>query len=136
MVGGGLGFVYAPCAGPILAAVVSVSATQGASAELVAVALGYAAGSAVVLLLIAYGGRRLIERLRAAGRGPMVQRTLGAIMVATAVAVAADLDVRFQTALADELPAFATNPTRGLERSGAVEDRLAEAARALALCGG
>ena len=126
VVGGGLGFVYAPCAGPILAAVVSVSATQGASAELVAVALGYAAGSAVVLLLIAYGGRRLIERLRGAGRGPMVQRTLGAIMVATAVAVAADLDVRFQTALADELPAFATNPTRGLERSGAVEDRLAE----------
>ncbi|MET0512582.1 MAG: cytochrome c biogenesis protein DipZ [Thermoleophilaceae bacterium] len=126
VVGGGLGFVYAPCAGPILAAVVSVSATQGASAELVAVALGYAVGSAVVLLLIAYGGRRLIERLRAAGRGPMVQRTLGAIMVATAVAVAADLDVRFQTALADELPAFATNPTRGLERSGAVENRLAD----------
>src|ERR1700742_2990164 len=39
LVGGGLGFVYAPCAGPILAAVVSVSATQGASGRLVAVAL-------------------------------------------------------------------------------------------------
>jgi cytochrome c biogenesis protein CcdA len=38
LVGAGLGFVYAPCAGPILAAVVSVSATQGASGELVAVA--------------------------------------------------------------------------------------------------
>ncbi|HEV2874541.1 MAG TPA: hypothetical protein VGW14_05275, partial [Thermoleophilaceae bacterium] len=38
VVGAGLGFVYAPCAGPILAAVVSVSATQGASGELVAVA--------------------------------------------------------------------------------------------------
>jgi cytochrome c biogenesis protein CcdA/thiol-disulfide isomerase/thioredoxin len=126
VVGGGLGFVYAPCAGPILAAVVSVSATQGASEELVAVALGYAAGSALVLLAIAYGGRRLIDRLGAAGRGPAVQRTLGAVMVATAVAVATDLDVRFQTALADELPAFVTNPTRGLERSGAVEDRLTE----------
>src|SRR5918992_294513 len=56
LVGAGLGFVYAPCAGPILAAVVSVSATQGASGELVAVALGYAAGSALVLLLVAYGG--------------------------------------------------------------------------------
>jgi cytochrome c biogenesis protein CcdA/thiol-disulfide isomerase/thioredoxin len=126
VVGGGLGFVYAPCAGPILAAVVSVSATQGASGELVVVALGYAAGSAVVLLAIAYGGRKLIGRLRAAGRGPVVQRTLGAVMVATAVAVAADLDVRFQTALANEFPAFVTNPTRGLERSGSVEDRLAE----------
>ena len=126
VVGGGLGFVYAPCAGPILAAVVSVSATQGASGELVAVALGYAAGSALVLLAIAYGGRRLIDRLRAAGRGPAVQRALGVVMVATAVAVATDLDVRFQTALADELPAFVTNPTRSLERSASVEDRLAE----------
>ena len=37
-VGGALGFVYAPCAGPILAAVISVGATQGSSLELVAVA--------------------------------------------------------------------------------------------------
>ncbi|MGH2763237.1 MAG: cytochrome c biogenesis protein DipZ [Thermoleophilaceae bacterium] len=126
LVGAGLGFVYAPCAGPILAAVVSVSAIQGASGELVAVALGYAGGSALVLLLIAYGGRRLLDRLRAAGRGPGLQRALGAVMLATAVAVVADLDVRFQTALADDLPAFVTNPTRTLERSDAVEDRLAD----------
>jgi cytochrome c biogenesis protein CcdA/thiol-disulfide isomerase/thioredoxin len=126
LVGAGLGFVYAPCAGPILGAVVSVSATRGASDELVAVALGYAAGSALVLLLIAYGGRRLLDRLRAAGRGPAVQRTLGAVMVATAVAVATDLDVRFQTALANDFPAFLTNPTRALERSDAVEERLAD----------
>jgi cytochrome c biogenesis protein CcdA/thiol-disulfide isomerase/thioredoxin len=126
LVGAGLGFVYAPCAGPILAAVISVSATQGTSGELVAVALGYAAGSALVLLLIAYGGRRLLDRLRAAGRGPVVQRALGAVMVATAVAVASDLDVRFQTAIADDLPAVLTNPTRGLERTDAVEERLAE----------
>jgi cytochrome c biogenesis protein CcdA/thiol-disulfide isomerase/thioredoxin len=126
VVGGGLGFVYAPCAGPILAAVVSVSATRGASGELLGVALAYAAGSALVLFVIAYGGRRLIDRLRAAGRGPAVQRTLGVVMVATAVAVATDLDVRFQTALADELPAFVTNPTRSIERSASVEDRLAD----------
>ncbi|MGH2801948.1 MAG: cytochrome c biogenesis protein DipZ, partial [Thermoleophilaceae bacterium] len=126
LVGAGLGFVYAPCAGPILAAVVSVSAIHGASGELVAVALGYAGGSALVLLLIAYGGRRLLDRLRAAGRGPGLQRALGAVMLATAVAVVADLDVRFQTALADDLPAFVTNPTRTLERSDAVEDRLAD----------
>src|ERR687892_188232 len=126
LVGAGLGFVYAPCAGPILAAVVSVSATQGASGELVAVALGYAAGSALVLLLVAYGGRRLLDRLRAAGRGPVVQRALGVVMVATAVAVATDLDVRFQTALADDFPAVLVNPTRALERSDAVEERLAD----------
>jgi cytochrome c biogenesis protein CcdA/thiol-disulfide isomerase/thioredoxin len=126
LVGAGLGFVYAPCAGPILAAVVSVSATQGASGEVVAVALGYAAGSALVLLLLAYGGRRVLDRLRVAGRGPAVQRALGVVLVATAVAVATDLDVRFQTALANDFPSFLTNPTKALEDSGAVEDRLAD----------
>jgi cytochrome c biogenesis protein CcdA/thiol-disulfide isomerase/thioredoxin len=126
VVGGGLGFVYAPCAGPILAAVVSVSATQGASGRLVAVAIGYAAGSALVLFLLAYGGRQVVERLRRGGRGPMVQRVLGALMVVTALAVATDVDVRFQTALANDFPSFLTNPTHGLESSGAVEDRLAD----------
>ena len=70
-----------------------------------AVALGYAAGSALVLLLLAYGGRRVLDELRAAGRGPAVQRALGVVLVATAVAVATDLDVRFQTALANDFPA-------------------------------
>ena len=125
VVGGGLGFVYAPCAGPILGAVVSVSVTQGTSAELVLVALGYAAGSALVLFALAYGGRRLMERLRRAGRGPGLQRALGLVMVLTAIAVATDLDVRFQTALADDFPGFLTNPTGELERSEAVSDRLA-----------
>ncbi|MGH2914861.1 MAG: cytochrome c biogenesis CcdA family protein, partial [Solirubrobacteraceae bacterium] len=41
-VGGALGFVCAPCAGPILAAVISVSASSGTSARIVAVALAYA----------------------------------------------------------------------------------------------
>ena len=38
-VGAALGFVCAPCAGPILAAVTSVSASSGASVQVVAVAL-------------------------------------------------------------------------------------------------
>jgi thiol-disulfide isomerase/thioredoxin len=125
-VGGALGFVYAPCAGPILAAVVSVGATQGASFDLVLVALGYGLGSGAVLLALAYGGRSVVDRIRGAGRGPALQRVLGAVLVLTAVAMATELDVRFQTALADELPSFVTNPTHALERSGAVEDRLAD----------
>jgi thiol-disulfide isomerase/thioredoxin len=38
----------------------------------------------------------------------------------------ADLDVRFQTRLAEHFPAFLVNPTRALERSDAVESRLAD----------
>ena len=69
-VGGALGFLYAPCAGPILAAVVSVSATMGSSLEILAIALAYSAGSAAVLLALALGGRSTIDRIRSAGRGP------------------------------------------------------------------
>jgi cytochrome c biogenesis protein CcdA/thiol-disulfide isomerase/thioredoxin len=126
LLGGALGFVYAPCAGPILAAVISVSATAGTSAQLVAVALGYAAGSAIVLLLLALGGRRLATAIRNAGRGPALSRALGAILLLTGVAMATRLDVHLEETLARHAPAALVNPTAAFERSGAVQRRLAD----------
>jgi len=124
-VGGALGFVYAPCATPILAAVISVGATQGASPRLVAVALAFAVGSALVLFALAFGGRRVAEAIRRAGRGPALQRALGVVMVATALAMASDADLRFQSVLADHLPSWAVTPTQGLEQSDSVQSKLA-----------
>src|SRR5947209_9988095 len=92
LVGGALGFVYTPCASPILAAVISVSALSG---KTLVVAVAYALGSAVVLLALTLGGRRVFDRVRAAGRGPALQRALGAIMVLTAIAIITNLDVNF-----------------------------------------
>ena len=69
-VGGALGFVYAPCAGPILAAVVAAGATGGTTGRIVAVAVAYGIGSGVVLFALAVGGRKLFERVKAVGRGP------------------------------------------------------------------
>ena len=66
VLGASLGFVYAPCAGPILAGVITVSASQDFTAGRLAVALAYAAGSAVVLYVLMLGGRRLTRRSRAA----------------------------------------------------------------------
>src|SRR5689334_4890143 len=77
LVGGGLGLVYAPCAGPILAGVITVSASQTFTAGRLAVALAYAVGSAVVLYALMLGGRRVTRRLgRSAGR---VQVATGAV---------------------------------------------------------
>jgi cytochrome c biogenesis protein CcdA/thiol-disulfide isomerase/thioredoxin len=118
LVGAALGFVYAPCAGPILAAVVSVGAASGRT---VSVGLAYAAGSAVVLLALALAGRALIARVP---RGPSLQRVLGGVMIATAIAMAFQVDVRFQSAIADHLPAAVVNPTKSLEDSHAVASRL------------
>jgi cytochrome c biogenesis protein CcdA/thiol-disulfide isomerase/thioredoxin len=121
LVGGALGFVYTPCASPILAAVISVSAASG---KTVAIALAYAAGSAVVLLLITLGGRRLFERVRRAGRGPQLQRALGIVMILTAVAIITSADVSFDQFVAQNIPDV--NLTAGLECSGSVTGRLHE----------
>lgn len=123
-VGAALGFVYAPCAGPILAAVIAGSATTGSTAETIAVAGAYSLGSALVLLIYAFGSHKLGERLRRAGRGPTVQRVVGVVMIATALVIATESDVRFQTALASHFPDAIVNPTGALERSDAVADRL------------
>jgi cytochrome c biogenesis protein CcdA/thiol-disulfide isomerase/thioredoxin len=127
-VGAALGFVCAPCAGPILAAVTSVSASGGASARVVAVAIAYAAGLSAVLLVYALGGRALIARIKRSARGHVVERTLGVVLLATGVVMATNLDVRFEEALAKDrsLPAFLVDPTRSLENSSAVQNRLAE----------
>jgi len=118
-VGGALGFVYTPCAGPILAAVISVSAASGRT---VAVAVAYALGSAAMLLALSLGGRRLFDRVRRAGRGPTLQRALGTIMLLTAIAIAAKLDVNFDQYIAQHIPEV--NLTASLEKSHAVESRL------------
>jgi cytochrome c biogenesis protein CcdA len=94
-VGGALGFVCAPCAGPILAAVTSVSASSGASARIVAVAIAYTAGLSSVLLLYALGGRAVVARIRRSARGHIVERTLGVVLLLTGVVMAANLDVGF-----------------------------------------
>jgi cytochrome c biogenesis protein CcdA/thiol-disulfide isomerase/thioredoxin len=119
-----LGVVYAPCAGPILAGVITVSASQSLTAGRLGVALAYALGSAVVLYLLMLGGRRLGGRLnRYAGR---LQMAMGAVMVVVAVGMFADYDTRFQTAIANDLPAFLVNPSKELEESGDVREQLAE----------
>jgi cytochrome c biogenesis protein CcdA/thiol-disulfide isomerase/thioredoxin len=126
-VGGALGFVCAPCAGPILAAVTSVSASGGASASVVVVALSYAVGLSAVMLLYGLGGRAVLTRIRRSARGHVVERTLGVVLLLTAVVMATNLDVRFEDALArsTSLPGFLVDPTRSLESSHAVQSRLA-----------
>src|SRR5437588_435166 len=84
-IGAALGFVCAPCAGPILAAVTAVSASSGPSARIVAVAISYAIGLAAVMLLYGLGGRAVVTRIRRIGRGLMVERALGGVLLATGV---------------------------------------------------
>jgi cytochrome c biogenesis protein CcdA/thiol-disulfide isomerase/thioredoxin len=123
-VGASLGLVYAPCAGPILAGVVTVSASQSFAAGRLAVALSYGIGSAVVLYFLMLGGRRVVAPL--ARRGPGLQVAMGAVMVVVALAMLQNYDVRFQSSIASDLPSFLVNPTHGLEDTAAARSALSE----------
>ena len=123
-VGASLGLVYAPCAGPILAGVITVSASQPFTAGRLAVALSYGIGSAVVLYFLMLGGRRVAAPL--ARRGAALQVAMGVVMVVVAVAMFRDYDIRFQNAIASDLPSFLVNPSGSLEETAAARDALVD----------
>ncbi len=103
---------------------ITVSAAQDFTAGKLAVALAYAVGSGGVLYLLMLGGRRLVDRVKPARA--FVQTATGVVMVLVAVAMTADLDLKFQNAIADDLPSVLVNPSGELEKSGAVSDALAD----------
>src|SRR3954469_4767079 len=124
LVGFGLGAVYTPCAGPILAGVITLSASQTFTAGRLATALAYGIGSAVALYVLMLGGRRLTRRL--ARRSGRVQQGLGVVMAVVGVLMLANLDTRFQNAVAADLPSFLVNPNGGVEKSAHVSKALAD----------
>ena len=125
LVGAGLGFVYAPCAGPILAGVITATASQEFSSQRLFVALAYGLGSAITFFVLMVGGRKLIAPLMQ--RSQRIQTVMGLSMVFVAFAMFANLDTRFQTEIASALPSAIVNPTGGLEKSDAVKEDLADA---------
>jgi cytochrome c biogenesis protein CcdA/thiol-disulfide isomerase/thioredoxin len=122
LVGASLGLLYAPCAGPILAGVITVSASQPFSLGRLLVALAYGLGSAIVLYLLMLCGRRLTSPL--SRRAGAMQVGMGAVMVLVAGLMLGHYDIRFENAIARDAPAFLIDPTRGLEAQGSVADEL------------
>jgi cytochrome c biogenesis protein CcdA/thiol-disulfide isomerase/thioredoxin len=123
VLGASLGFVYAPCAGPILAGVITVSAAQSFTVGKLAVALAYSLGSSIVLYALMLGGRRLTDRLGAL-RG-RIQIAMGVVMLTVAAVMIANLDVRFENAIARHLPQALVDPTSRIESSSAVANDIA-----------
>jgi cytochrome c biogenesis protein CcdA/thiol-disulfide isomerase/thioredoxin len=123
LLGASLGLVYAPCAGPILAGVITLSASQTFTAGRLATALAYGVGSAAALYALMLGGRRVMRRL--ARRSGRLQQGLGVVMAVVGVLMLANVDTRFQNAVAADLPGFLVNPTGGIEKSASVSKALA-----------
>ncbi|MBA8810182.1 cytochrome c biogenesis protein CcdA/thiol-disulfide isomerase/thioredoxin [Promicromonospora sukumoe] len=102
VLGLGLGVLYVPCAGPVLAAITVAGATGNIGVETVALTVSFAVGAALPLLLFALAGRRIAERVQAFQRHTKAIRTGGGIVVILlAIALAFNAPAAIQRLLPD-----------------------------------
>ncbi|WP_264031318.1 cytochrome c biogenesis protein DipZ [Cellulosimicrobium sp. SH8] len=98
----GLGVLYVPCAGPVLAAITVAGATGNVGPGTVALTVSFAVGAAIPLLVFALAGRRVAERVRGFQRHTRgIRVTGGVVMIALAGALALNLPAALQRALPD-----------------------------------
>ncbi|MFJ5636928.1 cytochrome c biogenesis protein DipZ [Streptomyces goshikiensis] len=100
VLGLGLGLLYVPCAGPVLAAITVAGARGEISADIVALTLSFAVGTAVPLLVFALAGRQVSARVaafRTRARGLRI--AAGTLMIVLAFALAFDVTTALQRAL-------------------------------------
>jgi cytochrome c biogenesis protein CcdA/thiol-disulfide isomerase/thioredoxin len=82
--GGLIGFIWTPCAGPILAAVIVQTVLQQTTIGSFLIILAFAIGAGVPMLLIALFGRAIVSRLNFFKQHSMVLRKiLGVIILAS-----------------------------------------------------
>src|ERR1700749_1205804 len=94
------GFLWAPCAGPVLGLILTGAALQGASVQTTLLLLAYAAGAATSLALaLLVGGRVFAAMKKSIGAGEWIRRGLGVAVLAAVVAIALGLDTGFLTNL-------------------------------------
>jgi cytochrome c biogenesis protein CcdA/thiol-disulfide isomerase/thioredoxin len=118
LLGASLGLVFVPCAGPVLAAVTAVAASNDVGLRALALTLAYAVGAALPMLLVIVGGRSAASRLRA--HAPRVRIASGILVALAAVGIALHYDERFQTAL----PGYTDALGGRVEKSGGAEREL------------
>src|SRR5262245_4878837 len=118
LLGASLGLVFVPCAGPVLAAITVVGATQDVGFRAIVLTLAYAIGAAVPMLLVAIGGRAGANALRP--HAHRIRQALGVVVALTALAIALNVDRHFQTAL----PGYTQALQNKVEESTSAQDQL------------
>lgn len=96
LLGMAIGFLWAPCAGPILGLVLAGAALNGANLYSALLLLVFAAGAATSLSAALLAGGRFFSMMkRALGAEVWLRRGLGVTVVAGVVIIAAGWDTRF-----------------------------------------
>lgn len=102
-----LGIVWSPCAGPILATIATLAATQSVDFKVILVTIVYVLGVGIPLFIFATLGRSILTKTPILSRYTgVVQRIFGVIMILTAIAIYTNYDKVLQVKLLDFFPAY------------------------------
>ncbi len=119
-----IGVVWAPCAGPILAAITTLAATRAVNIQAVFVTLAYAAGLGIPLFFIALGGSWVFARMRRVSKYTgRVQQVFGLIMICVALLIYTNYDKTLQLKILAAFPKYG-NLVSGVENNKIVSRRL------------
>lgn len=107
-VGGTLGVLWSPCVGPIMASVITLALSNAVTLQAFFVTLAFSIGTAIPMLAIMIGGRKLLNRVPwLLGNLNRIQRGFGVVLIVFAVGIGFNLDRGFQTWVLDTFPAYA-----------------------------
>lgn len=124
LVGFSLGLLWTPCVGPILASVISLALAETLTVNAVLITLAYSLGTAIPMLLIMVGGRKLLQSVPWLVQNTQkIQKAFGILMILTAIGILTGVDRQFQTFILDRFPQYGTSLTR-LEENSSVQSEL------------
>jgi cytochrome c biogenesis protein CcdA/thiol-disulfide isomerase/thioredoxin len=119
LLGASLGLVFVPCAGILLAAVITNVGSHRVTVESVFVLLAFALGTALPMLLVAQGSRRVTASLRS--HAQTVRLAGGVLMAAAAVVIYQGWLEDLQT----KVPSWALSAEKALLRGDTAKKELA-----------
>ncbi len=104
LLGASLGLLFVPCGGPVLGFITTQTASL-AGGKRVGLAVAYALGAALPMLLLALGGQRAAGRIRTLSlQSPAARAVLGGVMALSALLIAFNVDKTLQTKIGDYTP--------------------------------
>jgi cytochrome c biogenesis protein CcdA/thiol-disulfide isomerase/thioredoxin len=119
-----IGIIWSPCAGPILATIVTLAATGQVSLSVVLITLAYVIGLGIPLFALSYGGQQIITRARGINKyTKRIQQVFGVIMILAAVAIYTNYDQTIQMWFLNKVPALGIE-VNGFETSDLVTNQL------------